>query len=30
MKRSVSYKDPTKTSNIEGATWNQINHCPTK
>eukprot|EP00347_Sterkiella_histriomuscorum_P011259 403373138 len=30
MKRSMSYKDPTKTSNIQGATWNQIDHCPTK
>ncbi|CDW76105.1 UNKNOWN [Stylonychia lemnae] len=30
MKRSVSFKDPTKTYNVESATWSLINHCPTK
>ena len=30
VKRSVSYKDPTKTSNVSNATWNMINQCPTK
>lgn len=30
MKRSTSFKDPLLTGQLEGSTWNQFNHCPTK